>query len=150
MYNYRPIDLTPLPITIYHPVFAKFLKLMEEPLVPTHEELEQAHEFVCLASAYYGDEAERISHLSRNMKAAVHSDVVGAKPLCYLSNGFTPDGVVSSAVTPDGFSTIAAIFEGKAEIGEGGNDPIAQAECAYVAVYSSAEVFRSQCGAYWC
>jgi hypothetical protein len=144
VYNYRPANLAPPPITIYHPVFAKFLQLMAEPRNPTHEELNLAHSFVCLASAYHKDEATRISELLFNMRAAVHFGILGPRQLAYQSRQLVLDGVVTSAATPDGFRTIAAILEAKAEIGEGGNDPIAQAECAYVAVYSAEEVFYLQ------
>ncbi|KAF9777626.1 hypothetical protein BJ322DRAFT_1114857 [Thelephora terrestris] len=147
VYNYRPAHLAPPPITIYHPVFAKFLQLMAEPRNPTHEELNLAHDFVCLASAYHKDEATRISELSLTMKAAVHSGILGPTTLSYKSRQLIPDGVVISGATPDGFKTIAAILEVKAEIGEGGSDPIAQAECAYVAVYSTEEALhiRASC-----
>ncbi|KAF9779195.1 hypothetical protein BJ322DRAFT_1113551 [Thelephora terrestris] len=120
VYNYRPAELTPPPITIYHPVFAKFLQLMAEPPDPTHEELGRAHEFVCLASAYYRDEAERVGKLSRSINAAVHDGILGTHPLSYTSSKLAPGGVVFSGKTPSGFLTIAAILvlEAKAEIGE--------------------------------
>ncbi|KAH9947831.1 hypothetical protein B0H21DRAFT_806645 [Amylocystis lapponica] len=110
VYNYRPIDLAPPPITLYHPVFAKFLQLMAEPQIFSDEELNNAQSFITLAVAYYKEEAR-----------------------------LEPDGLVSSADTPDGFSTITAIHEVKLEIGDGGSDPIAQGECVYVAIYSSNE-----------
>ncbi|KAF9777978.1 hypothetical protein BJ322DRAFT_1131556 [Thelephora terrestris] len=144
VYNYRPANLAPPPITIYHPVFAKFLQLMAEPRNPTHEELNLAHDFVCLASAYHKDEATRIGELSFNMRAAVHFGIPGPIQLAYQSRQLVLDGVVTSAATPDGFRTIAAILEVKAEIGEGGSDPIAQAECAYVAVYSTEEALHTR------
>ena len=150
VYNHRPAELMPPPITIYHPVFAKFLQLMAEPPDPTHEELGQAHEFVFLASAYYRYEAERVEKLSHTMNTAVHRDILGTRVLSYTSSRPTSGGFVFSGSTPNGFSTVAAILEAKAEIGEGGNDPIAQAECAYVAVYSSDEVLRLQCCSSWC
>lgn len=150
VFNYRPPDLAPPPITIYHPVFAKFLRLMAEPPDPTPEDLGRAHDFVCLASAYYKDEAERVLKLSRNLNAAVYHGILGIQKLSYTSSKLAPDGVVFSERTPSGFSTITAILEVKAEIGEGNSDPIAQAECAYVAVYSSDEVFRLCRCSSWC
>jgi len=121
---------------------------MEKPQEPTHEELEQAQIFIIAASDYYRDEAERVVRLSSIMKTGVHNDILGMRTLSYVSSQFTSDGVVFSREAPGGFSTIVAIIEVKSEIGEGGSDPIAQAECAYVAAYSSDEVFRSLCSAF--
>ena len=115
----------PPPITIYHPVYAKFIQMMAEPQEFTHEELDSAQKFVTQAAAYYKSEDEQKTETSE-MGSVVNSKV------------------------RDGFHTVAAITEVKAEIGEGGCDPIAQAECAYVAIYSSDEVCRSQRCPLWC
>ncbi|KAH9948020.1 hypothetical protein B0H21DRAFT_735808 [Amylocystis lapponica] len=129
VYNYRPIDLAPPPITLYHPVFAKFLQLMAEPQEFTKEELIRAHSFVTLAVAYYRDEATRRETLYCDMSTAIHESILV----------LGPDGVVSSEETLDGFSPVTAIHEVKLEIGDGGCDPLAQGECDYVAIYSSNE-----------
>ncbi|KZT18890.1 hypothetical protein NEOLEDRAFT_1142814 [Neolentinus lepideus HHB14362 ss-1] len=138
VYNYRPLSLTPLPITIYHPVFAKFLQIMEEDTVLMHDELAHALTFIGQAVKLYKNETKRMEQLSA-MKAGVHQSILGITGLTFESGDFNPDGVVFSAQTPDQFKTILCITEVRNEIGEGGSDPISQAECAYVAVYSSDE-----------
>ncbi|KAH9949162.1 hypothetical protein B0H21DRAFT_820351 [Amylocystis lapponica] len=129
----------PPPITLYHPVFAKFLQLMAEPQEFTSEELNHAHSFVTLAAAHYRYKDTRREKLRSVMGAAVHNSILASKALSYASRRLKPDGAVSSVETPDGFLIITAIHEVKLEIGDGGSDPIAQGECDYAAVYSSNE-----------
>ena len=140
VYNYRPLELIPPPITIYHPVFTKFIQMMLDAQVFTHDELDLAHGFVTQAVDYYSTEADRVSHSSQ-MTAAVHPDILSS---IYPFRNLGLDGVVTSAHAPNGFTTVLAMSEVKVEAGEGGCDPIAQAECAYVAVYASDQVGRSQ------
>ncbi|PCH32989.1 hypothetical protein WOLCODRAFT_159755 [Wolfiporia cocos MD-104 SS10] len=138
LYNYRPLHLIPPPITIYHPVFNKFLQMMVDPQDFTHDELDLAQTFVTQAASYYIFETDRANEISA-MSSAVHPRILAAATLSYISGELRPDGVVFSAKLLYGFRTVAAITQVKAEIGEGSCDPIAQAECAYVAIYSSDE-----------
>ena len=141
MYNYRPVELAPPPITIYHPVFAKFIQMMSDRHAFTHDELDRAQKFITQTLAYCPTEAARLSH-SSEMKNAVHANILSSMALSFASSKLLPDGAVSSGEAPNGFIALSAICEAKVEIGEGGCDPLAQAECAYVAVYASAEVGR--------
>ncbi|KAH9948021.1 hypothetical protein B0H21DRAFT_708046 [Amylocystis lapponica] len=125
VYNYRPIDLAPPPITLYHPVFAKFLQLMVEPQIFSDEELNNAQSFITLAVAYYKEEAIRKRKLQLVMGAAVHKNILVSEGLSYTYTRWLLDHY--------------AIHEVKLEIGDGGSDPIAQGECVYVAIYSSNE-----------
>ncbi|KAI0732364.1 hypothetical protein C8Q72DRAFT_901842 [Fomitopsis betulina] len=52
----------------------------------------------------------------------------------------TLDGIVLAAKTSNDFEAVSAITEVKNEIGGGSSDPLAQAECAYVAIHSSAAI----------
>ncbi|KZT68353.1 hypothetical protein DAEQUDRAFT_766353 [Daedalea quercina L-15889] len=138
VYNYRPLDLAPPPITIYHTVFAKFLRMMNEPCAFTHEELDHAQKFVTQAVTYYSKEDKRIIH-SSEMALAVHPQILSSMSPSFTSSRLEPDGVVRSAMLHNDLYTVPALAEVKVEVGEGGCEPLAQAECAYVAIYSSDE-----------
>ncbi|RPD53873.1 hypothetical protein L226DRAFT_617285 [Lentinus tigrinus ALCF2SS1-7] len=138
----RPIELTGPSITIYHPVFAKFLKYMAEPQEFTSEELDTAHSFVTKAVAYFADEPTRRLKLKDSMGDGVHRQVLELTKIPNSTGRFTSDGAMfasPTATTPDDFCPIIALHELKNEIGEGGCDPIAEAENMYVAYYSSNE-----------
>lgn len=143
VYNGRPLDLLGPPITIYHPVFTKFMRVMESPGELTSEELDTAQMFITEAAAYHKDKATRRNRLSSLMSRAVHVDVLNR---LHLSNGtctFVSDGVMLNTCTlPSDLMPLIGVHELKNEIGEDGCDPTAQAENVYVAYYSSAEVSR--------
>ncbi|RDB20190.1 hypothetical protein Hypma_013140 [Hypsizygus marmoreus] len=58
MYSGRPFKLTAPAITIYHPVFATFLKRMKEPLATfqfSDEEFDRANKFITESLAFFPD-----------------------------------------------------------------------------------------------
>ncbi len=105
----------------------------------THEELERAQWFVNNAVDFNGVAARRIHRLRRTMGEAVHPTIIESITLACAS----PDGRVSSVATPDGFRIITTITEVKEDVGTDACDPNAQAECDYVAIYTSEEVSSS-------
>ena len=142
VYNYRPLSLSALPIAVYSPVFAKFSRSMADKSMFTHEELDDANAFVEQAVAYYPTETDRVQN-SRAMTKAVHPNIL-ARSAFTLSGKTrcTPDGVVESMEKLSDFAPVLALCAVKSEIGEGSSDPAAEAECAYVTIYSSEEVHR--------
>ncbi|KAI0328013.1 hypothetical protein GY45DRAFT_1362911 [Cubamyces sp. BRFM 1775] len=149
VYNCRPLELTGPPITIYHTVFANFLKYMQEPRDFTPDELETAQNFVTQAAAYHQDENKRQEKLSPWMSAGVRQGVLQRTSITNSTGRFTPDGAMFAATeTPrNGFRPLIGAHQLKAEIGEGAGDPSAQAENVYVAYYSSEEAqsIRERC-----
>lgn len=145
IYNFRPVQLSVPPVTIYHPVFADFLDLIEEePEDFLPEELDQAQHLITAATDYYKTEEQRRDALE-DMASAVHARILSRKTFEFTSRKLTLDGAVCAAKTPNGFNTVSAITVVKNEVGDGKSDPLAQAECAYVAIYSSNEVSGSRC-----
>lgn len=147
IYNCRPLSLQPPPITIYHPVFAKFTQLMMEPcekLQFSCEELENAFEFIVSSLAYYSSEADRQAAIQGISYVAI--DILRQTTITLGGRKHTPDGV-SMSICPvfpvKGRMAIKGFADIKSDIGTGGSDPISRTECAYVAVYSSDEVSQT-------
>ena len=131
------------PITVYHPVFARFLQLMREEREGfTSKELNLAQNFICGALRGYSTKGERI-RASGAMAQALHRQLFRTNDFPFARGYLELDGAVRSARAPNGFDTLSAIVEVKSEIGDGHSDPIVQAECDYVAIYSSDEVCDS-------
>ncbi|KAI0094198.1 hypothetical protein BDY19DRAFT_8862 [Irpex rosettiformis] len=140
IYNGRPIELLQPPITLWHPVFAKFRRLMSIPAETfrfSHDQLDRAKRFIVVSSKIYKQETERHSQLSENSPFA--------RPGCFteriLLNGqVRPDGGASIWVKlPDGTSVevFSCFTEIKNEVGVGDADPLMQAQSTYRAIYSS-------------
>ena len=141
VHNFRPLELSTPPVTIYHPVFARFRRLMaQEPTDLGPEELFRAQCFVTAANKFYKSEEMRIQETFRWL----HADILTKETFEFSSQKVTPDGTVCVAKTHDDFDTVSVIIEVKNEIGDGGCDPLAQAECDYVAIYSAVEVCGSR------
>ncbi|KAI0714115.1 hypothetical protein C8Q72DRAFT_206479 [Fomitopsis betulina] len=142
VHNFRPLELFTPPVTIYHPVFARFRRLMaQEPTDLGPEELTRAQRFVVAANKIYQSEEQRISGLQDTFRW-LHANILTKKTFEFRSQKLIPDGAVCIAKTPDDFDTVSVITEVKNEIGDGGCDPLAQAECDYVAIYSADEACR--------
>ena len=107
------------------------------------EELTRAQYFVAAANDIYSLEERHVDGL-HEMARAVHAQVLTQKMFEFKSQTLKANGAVRAARTSNGFETVSVITEVRNEIGEGDCDPIAQAECAYVAIYSSDEVRGSR------
>lgn len=150
LYNGRPYPLTPPPIAIYDPVFAYFSR--ELSAVPnigdfSKEELEQTRDFITLSLDFYRDEKDRQFALE-----AVVAQLLGGRMASLQSTNII---LGSNTIIPDGHNSCAcpALSRGRAPIftetnvnelkngpGDGGCDPVAQAECCYVSMCSSDRV----------
>ncbi|KAF9476230.1 hypothetical protein BDN70DRAFT_897494 [Pholiota conissans] len=146
IYNSRPLTLQPPPISIYHPVFAKFTQLMATPYTNmdfSYEELEQAIKFIASSLPFYEDEKSRQDSILG--LASVASGILTSSAFNLKSGMFSPDGVcsVECPVFTEKYQSTQAVMGIQvleSEVGTGGCDPAAQAECAYVAICSSDEV----------
>ncbi|KZT63438.1 hypothetical protein DAEQUDRAFT_770621, partial [Daedalea quercina L-15889] len=90
----------------------------------------------------------RVDAIREAFGDAVHKHVTTGTGLTYSSGTVKPDGaVVASQAEVGRFKPVSCITEVKNEVGMDGCDPLAQAECVYVAIYSSAEAkaFRATC-----
>ena len=142
----RPISLSALPISVYSPVFARFTRRTADTTTTvkfTHEELEDARarssSTPSLPTLRKPPELRtrgRWRGRSTRSILARSAFTLSGKTRC------TPDGVVESTDKLGEFAPVLALCAVRAEIGEGPSDPAAEAECAYVAIYSSEEVRR--------
>ncbi|KZT67957.1 hypothetical protein DAEQUDRAFT_368518 [Daedalea quercina L-15889] len=133
VYNHRPLDLAAPPITIYHPVFAKFLAMVAEPLDGiefTRKELDLSWKFIANSTSYHNTEYSRVAAIRNVFGSAVHRHIATPTSLTYSSGTVEPDGVVTALEAAVGaFTPISCITEVKNEMGTGECDPLAQAEC---------------------
>lgn len=136
-YNYRPALFYGPSILIYEKAFAVFLQDIDTH-IPTSEELEHSHEFVSAALDFYHDEDARQFAMENTMRYYMGIPAM-ATTLTYNTR-IKPDGARVCTQHLRDFQPISAFFELKNEIGEGGSDPFAEAECDYAAVYLSSTV----------
>lgn len=150
IYNHRPIELSPPPITIYHPVFAEFIHLMntETSLFTfTTEELKAASQFSAISAAFY--------HLKTMRQAALHpaecprrhfweSVEVVLDPTTSPATVIKPDGLISADCyhLPPGTTARVSFNEIKNGAGEGGSDASDQAVLAWQRQVSAIDVSR--------
>lgn len=139
-YNSRPPSLEPPPISIYHPVFGQFTRLMAEShenLDFTQEELEHAMKFILASLPFYDTEVERKDEI-RALKI-VHGHILMGAPMA--SGSANPDGCVYIVLKQfDDIAIPILILELKNEIGTGDSDPMSQSECCYVKINGKMEV----------
>jgi hypothetical protein len=146
MYNGRPIDLTAPSIEIYHPIFAKFRREISLPIDKssfTNDELSMTMELVNKSLAFYPDEVERVGEIKDAMDALVHDHVLQRIELMRdRGKAYRPDGsiVVRCEKFPKRDEAVTSFTEVKNGIGDGGSDPIQQAQCDYILYYSAKAV----------
>ncbi len=146
IYNGRPINLTAPPIEIYHPTFAKFrheisVKIDKSSFTPN--ELSMAFDLVINSLAFYEDEDARIRDITTAMNALVDDQVLRRTEIMRdCGKLYKPDGsiFVQCEKFPSRDEAATAFDEIKNAIGEGGSDPIHQAQCDYVLFYSAKDV----------
>jgi hypothetical protein len=148
VYNGRPLELTAPPISIYHPVFAKFRREVAQPIDKTSftaGELGKTLEFVTRSLAFYQDEDLRISQIDPPLRHLVHFFVLHKSEITTTNVNMKPDGSVFAECKrfPNKDKAASDFSEVKNGIGEGASDPIHQAQCDYVNYYSAVEVWCS-------
>ncbi|KAI8996214.1 hypothetical protein BD414DRAFT_575583 [Trametes punicea] len=145
IYNGRPLELLGVSVTIYNSAFTNFLRILRDnELEFTPEELLGARRFVASAVEYYSNENARVFSMAETMHIALGYPVLESSEIPLSSGTIKPDGVlkVNTGSWYGIHRPLLCIAEAKCEIGEGGSDPIAQAERYYRAFYSSNEAQR--------
>ena len=75
IHNFRPLGLSAPPVTIYHPVFARFLQRMDkEPGDLRPEELDRARDFVTAATDFYTTAEGRAKAFEETVRAHADAD----------------------------------------------------------------------------
>ena len=142
MYNGRPTALSPTPIWLYHPVFSQFSRDMLDNSELTEKELRAASNLISVSSEYYETETDRVTH-SQAAWARVLPDY-GFWPQETTFNvgpsSVKPDGVAWTMCSGHDATILRLVMEFKNEMGEAECDPLAQAECVYIAVTCSDQV----------
>jgi len=144
IFNHRPLELTGPPITIYHPVFSNFIRSMSVPtetLEFTDAELEKAMYLITIATEFYGHENSRKGAIHKILEGFDFDATIAYHNAQQKQRIFSPSAFMRTkcSLMAD-VKAYPSFLEVKNEIGEGGSDPIAQAECDYVAVVTSDEV----------
>ncbi|OSD04890.1 hypothetical protein PYCCODRAFT_1423837 [Trametes coccinea BRFM310] len=142
IFDFRPATLAPPPITVYHLAFSSFLQYLDDDTELSHDDLDTAYAFTVRALRCYAKEELRQNNLVQ--VNAVRPGLFQSSALNFDSGTIRPDGVIFSKgelTSNEGvdFHPVIAITEIKNDFGEGSCDPLAQAECAYAAIYSSKE-----------
>lgn len=153
IYNGRPISLSPTPITIYHPIFSQFARDASDDSALTKEELETADNFISISSVFYVDEGERQEKLQNVLASLFRGCGVISRETTFPvgTSSVKPNGHASTVCPNHGFAAAFRLFmEMKNGVGEGGCDPLLQAECVYIALISRDTVRPSFfCPANW-
>ncbi|KAH9846169.1 hypothetical protein C2E23DRAFT_907962 [Lenzites betulinus] len=142
IHNGRPLNLTGMPPSIYHPAFTTFLRVMHETEKFTREELRTARSCVEAFAAFYGSESERTNDLKLGgLQEAAHpsNDFLTQIKYNLKSGAVLPDGSLRAIVPGQVLRPPFCIVEVQAEVGKGACDPMAQAEQCYKAIYCSDE-----------
>ncbi|KAJ3795640.1 hypothetical protein GGU11DRAFT_214412 [Lentinula aff. detonsa] len=138
-YNHRPPELAPPPLSIYHPVFARFRREMATPtesLQLTDKELRQASLLMDVSLRHYSSEEQRREALSKVFFLDEQRFWNGMS-ININDTKMEPDGVLKLDLG-FGFASLYTILgELKNGGGDGGCDPSDQAQCVYIKLVSS-------------
>jgi hypothetical protein len=116
------ISTTSPPIEIFHPIFAQFIHIVNDPHVqPMADDLKDVQELMYYLSEVFSSEKD----YSQGLRQRLHKILRG-----YVLQTSNPDGTI-----PDGTITllignariVILVLELKREVGEGGSDPAHQA-----------------------
>lgn len=145
VYNYRPVTLSPLSVSIYEPVFSQFMRdvsLDPKSFEHNHEDLTVALETVSSFMELFRSEELKQRVLSGLSWLMGERGSFLAVTSFYRDTGpeFRPDGHRMSYIPALGLAVPSEIIEVKNEIGEGGSDAITQAECDYLCFHDTAIV----------
>ena len=145
IHNNRPLSLIAPPVQIYNPAFVTFIREMSQPCSTMEfspKELDKALRFIYASLDFYKDESNRRAEIHR-----LHTLGDLLSPEIQLGpRVIKPGGRITVRRHTDNQEATVRIVEMKNEIGEGGSDPITQAECVFVLICSSKEVNLSLIG----
>lgn len=141
VYNWRTHGLRPPPLAPYFPAFATFhreLSAVDEGPPVKPEELRSAMDLIILSTNFYSSGDARLD-------TVLETALFSYEPTRYIKKGqpalanrlMFPDVHRTCACPPIPHGVHPEFTEVMHEIGLGGSDPITQAECDYVSVYTS-------------
>ncbi|KAJ3002596.1 hypothetical protein NUW54_g5765 [Trametes sanguinea] len=144
IYNGRPLQLLGVPVTIYSSAFTNFQRIMaDNNLEFTPKELKLIREIIGASVAFHPNEAERVKHMTGPLHRFLGYELLVVTEIPLSSGLIKPDGIVRATVEDHKVvQPLRCIVEVESEIGQGGCDPIAQAERCYRVFYSSEEAER--------
>lgn len=136
IWNGRPSTNRGIPIQLYHPSFANFLRVIREDtgeidLKP--EDYSATHSLFHSFAMLYDDEAKRSAATSRFLDKAIGHMIPGME-----LPGMKPDG--ACRVLCGDLYALVALKESKNEIGTGGCDPSHQGSLGYRSYYAQEDV----------
>ncbi|KAJ3729110.1 hypothetical protein DFJ43DRAFT_1040729 [Lentinula guzmanii] len=138
-YNHRPPELAPPPLSIYHPVFARFRREMAtstESLQFSVKELRQASLLMDVSLRHYSSEEQRREAL-RKVFFLDEQPFWDGTSININDTEMDLDGVLKLDLG-FGFGLVyTTLGELKNGGGDGGCDPSDQAQCAYIKLVSS-------------
>ncbi|KAH7108569.1 hypothetical protein BKA62DRAFT_649367 [Auriculariales sp. MPI-PUGE-AT-0066] len=139
-YNGRPAALTGPPLGVYHPVFVRFLRLVEERenVVLTSKHLRLATELIDASTEFYGSEKERQDAIRHSLETFI-DDVRPSESSGSNRRVIRPDEG-PSIDTFAGRKMINPFIEVETEIGAGSCDPLDQAAEDFAQKVGNAEV----------
>ena len=141
VYNHRPHTLTGPLVQIYNPAFVTFIREMSHPCTTVEfsdVELDNALDFIDASLSFYEHRFDRRTKI-HELKAL---GCLGFSEIFHEPRVIRHDGTTTVICPTSGQEAVVRIVEMKNEIGEGGSDPIAQAECGFVLICSSQKVTR--------
>ncbi|KAJ3731580.1 hypothetical protein DFJ43DRAFT_998883 [Lentinula guzmanii] len=138
-YNHRPPELAPPPLSIYHPVFARFRREMATPtesLQLTDKELQQASLLMDVSLRHYSSKEQRREALSKVFFLDEQRFWNGTS-INVNDTKMDPDGVLKLDLGFGSVSLYTILGELKNGGGDGGCDPSDQAQCVYIKLVCS-------------
>ena len=124
---------------IYNPAFVTFIQEMSHSydlMDFSNVELDGALDFIDASLDLYSDEASRRTRIDGLRVLGL----LRSQEITIDARAIAPNGVVTIPCPTSKQDAYVRIVEMKNEIGEGGSDPIVQAECGFVLICSSEKV----------
>jgi hypothetical protein len=146
VYNGRPTNLTGPSLSIYHPIFQKFLQEYNSPI--NHNEITSldyglARQLISSSAQYFKHEGDRLLAIEPCLQPYLGLNFVSKKTMFSSDKHWTPDGCAPVIcglyrMGEPGYKWMTKlILEVNNGIGLGGTDPVEQAERDYILVCTS-------------
>jgi hypothetical protein len=136
IWNGRPSTNRGIPIQLYHPTFAKFMRAMRDDTVDINlksEDFSATHSFLQNSAVVYKNEALRSEAIRAFLNKAIHHRIAALKTPTFNADG-------ACQVPCGNLLALAAIEEEKNEIGTGGCGPSHQCGLGFRLYYASENV----------
>ncbi|KAI9456037.1 hypothetical protein BJY52DRAFT_1384109 [Lactarius psammicola] len=140
IWNGRPSTNRGIPIQLYHPSFAKFLRNIREDTIEVDLKYSATHSLFYSSAMVYSNKAERVDSVKLFLEEAIGHEIFAQCVFDLRSNG-------ACTVYCGGLRALAAETEFKNEIGTGGRDPSHHCATFFHSYYSREEMepVRNRC-----